>query len=667
MAILKHSSDPTSSATSASQSKKVTVGAAAIVITFLVVLASQRSSSIAPFTKRLASGLASAASDDTVSSTDSPSRTTAAAPRLASAVDASPIPKSVLRHQRVWIAKRKTTPSRFLPALCELDATTCRACTGTNASGCFTGCSCDLPGCIVVDGHCVVNVLDAHTDKLRLTDEVECTDRGPHEQLPQGSDPVSVFKRRTAWMFKRWWDWEATCDVPTAERPAERGGRLWARHDMQHDYVLDNVCINAMGFFSGYEPTLEPFYGRDEVWSQDPLMTRFLKGVEKMDARPTCLVDANLILVFMDARVSNTVHSFSRYLAAELLRQYRFPRPGDPHHPGRPAPPEHNATYPKVVVGFVGIDGYPFESGNAFRYYYPALGDAWFSVFGLTPTHDDIKFAKLEGRVKDKFDVLRKTQLCFRRAYVSYACHHAECEHPFSDYPGRRYHTAFFEHRTGYDRFVLNWARERFAQCLGITPKPTNTTNPLVVVSYRTRSRYVEDLNLNAFPFAAHMIANHNATVVLLEHVRLSPTEVLRLHLSADVVIGMFGAGLGWAVFGPPHAVLIVTVGANWGCPGTHHQRGFFNPIACEYGGWAAARDMRHYNAIVPSGRDQSTLTYRISTGGWIALGDLAMCALRWRGPVGHLGNDSGTIYSEAAMRQSYRVLIRDCERGVAL
>lgn len=211
----------------------------------------------------------------------------------------------------------------------------CRPCVGTLEQSCVNKCLCELPECVVAAGRCVRNVFDGSDENATKYDEMQCVGREKSDPLPDEDleDPVVTFKRRTAWAFRTWWDWPAVCEPPTEERPFANGGRYSARHDANQDFVLENVCIKGAGPLQGYKPQVEEFRGRDEVWFQGTEMRTFLSQVDEMPAPPKCLVDADLILMPMDIRVDNTVHTFARFLAVNLLQRFHFPKPGDPPHP----------------------------------------------------------------------------------------------------------------------------------------------------------------------------------------------------------------------------------------------------------------------------------------------------------------------------------------------
>jgi len=126
-------------------------------------------------------------------------------------------------------------------------------------------------------------------------------------------DHLYAFKRHTAWLLTKWYDWNGNCKTTTVDG-ALRGSH-WRADALYH---LENFCVSPSGEISGRDPNVTAYEGIDESRREFHEFDDMLSSVKPLTDDPPCFFDTDIV-VFSVGRIDHSP-SDMLYRAGSLLR-----------------------------------------------------------------------------------------------------------------------------------------------------------------------------------------------------------------------------------------------------------------------------------------------------------------------------------------------------------
>jgi hypothetical protein len=411
----------------------------------------------------------------------------------------------------------------------------------------------------------------------------------------KGLSTIDKFKVLTAAQFDQWYDWPAQCDRDNNSENAFR-----AEHDpVTGIYTLHNFCLSPVGPLSGFNPTVGPYFGSDDVetWTMDTTPLRFLRNflanVSKLSAPPSCFLDRSLLIMPSFLRCDNPGHVFMRMAALMDIAKRGFPNAKIPD----------DLTTAYLFLEELNSD-LPMErhvdlsrwKETAFPDYTTVVAQSHFGVYadGATAQTTPQLFAPLYNSAEGPKRLAEP--ICFRKGLVYMTATQEESKLAREGRCPRDVVPLFFS-RSGR---VLNEFNDRMRAC-GNVPKRegVNRINPRVLFSVRSSTRRISTAPELIAELGDWVQRTLNGTLIVHEMSESSPMELVELYSSVDIVVSLYGAGLFYAMFMPPGAV---AVEINWQPKRSSEFQGINHPQNrwTDYGGNLFAVGVHHVVVTFP-------------------------------------------------------------------
>lgn len=377
------------------------------------------------------------------------------------------------------------------------------------------------------------------------------------------------FKRHTAWMFSKWYDWSGRCAAPVNESARSMRGGHSAADGLYH---LENFCVNPLGEFSGYLPRLDEYRGADDVHLAERNGLRdfatLVRSVKQLSVPPPCFLDTKIVVFGVGERADNPGHiyyrlgSLMRIIEAAYGVSARDQRDNvtmllpifqpdclENRQTERVATPCAKVTNAAGLLMDLGGTSHIALSNPSLPWSVP---DAEF--LGFTP----------DARA-------RRRRVCFRHAVLWQDGWKQMLDdlRGSSSEPGRQTSFPIHGRRTVRDAETVDMLNVHLRRCLRLPPRRRRARPHAPHVMFAVRSvRRVFSMQ----PFIIDIVGRYvqdtlHGTLEVSENAGASLSDIVRAYSRADVLIGHYGAALVWQTFMPPGAVTVEFNGLGRFCP----------------------------------------------------------------------------------------------------
>ena len=407
-----------------------------------------------------------------------------------------------------------------------------------------------VPPCGQSEGQCAAPFA-VHTEatllQMRAMDTA-CAS-GKESALPN----VTRWQAKSRWLLDEHVPFateESCIPVPPSSTPYFAAKRS---HASMSFFALNNVCISSTdgGLSAKFGDTnsKNSFYRMNDLQDEKRSRIRRQLYVRNREHFPTCMVRTPVLLHPVLFQSDNLGHVMYRVLATNhlltKLKKHVSPR------------------YANATIGFYVTSSalHTFGAHNKYKVFYQMMGHRWFSV--MSPgTLPEAKKRQSAGQFDEGDD------LCFETVYLGWA--HVPM------YPVKNAAFAGSHQRNYVDEYV-NVSNAALG-CFSHTPRAVRAAEPRITWISRKKRRLLDEGSI------AVEIARRfpQATVNVVDFDGVSVQQQIEIASHTDILIGVHGTAMQWAIVMPPRSVLVELQSPLHSCtmPGINHPSRQF----CEFG-----------------------------------------------------------------------------------
>ena len=446
-----------------------------------------------------------------------------------------------------------------------------------------------VPPCGQPEGQCTAPFA-AHTEatllQMRAMDTA-CAS-GKESALPN----VTRWQAKSRWLLDEHVPFateESCVPVPPSSTPYFAAKRS---HASMSFFALNNVCISSTdgGLSAKFGGVLRkyPFYRMDDMQDEKRSKIRNQLYVRNREHFPTCMVRTPVLLHPVLFQSDNLGHVMYRVLATNYLltKLKKLASLG----------------FVNATLGFYVTSSalHTFGAHNKYKVFYQMMGHRWFSVMSPGTITEAIE---RQSHHQDS----EADDLCFETVYVGWDILPL---YPIKNYP----YAAYLQRKYGPQYGIL---RSHALGCFSYVSRPVRAAAPRITWISRKKRRLLDEGSI------AVEIARRfpRATVNVVDFDGVSVQQQIEIASHTDILIGVHGTAMQWAIVMPPRSVLVELQSPLHACtlPGINHPSRQF----CEFGQTTLMMGMTH-------------IVHRVSSQEVVCQGNVAMslCDIRLRANI---------------------------------